>query len=361
MSVTIYRGDCRNILSLVVADESVDSCVTDPPYGLRFMGRKWDYQVPSVDAWQAVYQVLKPGAWLLAFGGTRTYHRLVCNVEDAGFEIRDQVQWMYGSGFPKSANGAWGGTALKPAHEPIVLARKPPRGTNAENFAQFGVGGLNIERCRIDGVKGVPASPRRAAQGASYGDLSNDPATGSGWDPNVGRWPANVIHDGSDEVLAHFPEAPGQLADASSSSSRKTQNVYGAMKRGNEARAQLARGDSGSAARFFYCAKPSRAERDKGCEQLPDREGGMRSETSGQHITRRDGGDPKPVKNHHPTVKPVALMRYLVRLVTPPGGVVLDPYLGSGTTALAAKLEGLSCIGCEREAEYIDIAQRRLA
>ncbi len=374
----ILAADMREALSFYVDSNSVHSCVTDPPYGLKFMGKKWDYQVPPVDEWREVFRVLMPGAWLLAFGGTRTYHRLVCNIEDAGFEIRDQVQWIYGSGFPKSANGPWGGTALKPAHEPIVLARKPPLGTNAENFSELGVGGLNIDACRVEGTKGVPASPRRAAQGAAFGDLGNDPGTGSGWDSNTGRWPANVIHDGSSEVLEAFPEAPGQLADASSSSSRKFQRVYGAMKRSNgrlgepsadaenngivgfKMRPGARREDAGSAARFFYCAKPSRRERDAGCAELPDPVGGMRSETSGQHITRRDGGDPAPVKNPHPTVKPVALMRYLCRLITPIGGTVLDPYMGSGTTGIAAKIEGLKFIGCDREPEFVRIAKARI-
>lgn len=343
MSAEVLQDDCRDVLDLF-PDDYFDSCVTDPPYGLTsarpggrseatrgavmkgFMGLAWDGDVPSVDVWREVLRVLKPGAYALVFGGARTYHRVAVNIEDAGFEIRDQIQWLYGSGFPKSKNiGGGRGTALKPAHEPIVLARKPLVGSVAANSAEFGTGTLNIDACRTE----------------------------------EGRWPANVIHDGSEEVISAFPDAPGQLADAStSSSSRKTQNVYGAMARGSKA--GPARGDTGSAARFFYCAKANRADREDGCESLPLREGGIRSETSGQHITRRDGGDPGLVHNNHPTVKPTQLMRYLCRLVTPTGGTVLDPFCGSGSTGRGALLEGFNFTGIEREADYVAIAKARI-
>lgn len=322
----LFEGDCRDVMELVLAENSVDSIVTDPPYGLSFMNRHWDYDVPKVETWRAALAVLKPGGYLLAFGGTRTYHRMVCAIEDAGFEIRDQIQWIYGSGFPKSHNGEWGGTALKPAQEPIVLARKPLIGTVEANFNEWGVGGLNIDGCRIDGVKGTPASPRRADQGAAYGNLSNDPGTGSGWDPHVGRWPANLIHDGSEEVLAAFPQAPGQLRSVGPEHGDKPSvNVYGDM----GARPHTPpRGDTGSAARFFYCSKASKADRGQG--------------------------------NVHPTVKPTDLMRYLCRLVTPAGGTVLDPFMGSGSTGRGAVLEGFKFIGIEQDPAYLEIARARI-
>ena len=363
----LLKGDCLDFLPLLGA-ESIDACVTDPPYGLTarrpggrsdatkgavmggFMGMKWDSDVPSVEIWKEVYRVLKPGAHLLAFFGTRTYHRGVCAIEDAGFEIRDQVQWLYGSGFPKSLNigksidakKGWG-TALKPAHEPIVVARKPLIGTVAENVLAHGVGGLNIDGCRV-GETGARNNGRKADSDI-YGKLGPMERV----DYGVGRWPANIVHDGSDEVLAAFPDAPGQLADASRSSSRKTQNVYGDMKRGNgrdgEASADRRytdeggtnfaalpgqrRNDAGSAARFFYCAKANKKDRTPG--------------------------------NNHPTVKPTDLMRWLCRLVTPPGGAVLDPFMGSGSTGCATVSEGFDFIGIEKDDAYFAIAERRIA
>ena len=321
-AVTIYHGDCRDLIDGL----EFDVIVTDPPYGLSFMNRHWDYDVPKVETWRAAFAILKPGGYLLAFSGTRTYHRMVCAIEDAGFEIRDQIQWIYGSGFPKSHNGEWGGTALKPAHEPIVMARKPLIGTVEANWREHGTGALNIDGCRIDGVKGTPASPRRADQGAAYGNLSNDPGTGSGWDPHVGRWPANLMHDGSDEVLAAFPQAPGQLRSVGPEHGDKPSvNVYGDM----GARPHSPpRGDTGSAARFFYCAKASKADRGQG--------------------------------NVHPTVKPTDLMRYLCRLVTPAGGTVLDPFMGSGSTGRGAVLEGFKFIGIEQDPAYLEIARARI-
>lgn len=280
-----------------MADASVDSVVTDPPYGLEFMGKGWDKGVPGVEFFVEMLRVLKPGGHLLSFGGSRTYHRMACAVEDAGFEIRDQIMWIYGTGFPKSKNldGDWQGwgTALKPAHEPIVMARKPLIGTVAKNVAEFGCGAINVDGCRVEGVKGAPASPRRAVQGEAFGDLSKDPGTGSGWNPNVGRHPTNVIHDGSDEVISCFPQSKD------------------------------------SPHKFFYCAKASKKEK---------------------------GSD-----NSHPTVKPLTLMRYLCRLVTPPGGLILDPFAGSGTTGVAAKAEGFRFIGFEKDPGYFEIATRRLA
>ena len=324
----LHRGDSREVLR-TLPDASVDSIVTDPPYELGFMGKGWDRTgvANDVTLWSEALRVLKPGGHLLAFSGTRTYHRMACAIEDAGFEIRDQIGWAYGSGFPKSKNldGAWQGwgTALKPAWEPIVMARKPLVGTVVENVLQHGTGAINVDGCRV-GTEGT----RRTAN-AGTGDRAQwrtgNEAGVHGSDS--GRWPANLIHDGSDEVLAAFPQAPGQLAKANTSDTRRAgQNTYGVMTRGSNG--QPPRGDTGSAARFFYCAKASKSDRGEG--------------------------------NTHPTVKPTDLMRYLCRLVTPPGGVVLDPFLGSGSTGKAAVLEGFRFIGIEREAEYLAIAEARI-
>lgn len=364
----IFVGECIDMLRQNIADDSVDSIVTDPPYGLSFMGKRWDYKVPTVADWTECLRVLKPGGYLLAFAGTRTQHRMAVNIEDAGFEIRDMIAWVYGSGFPKSHNGDWGGTALKPAMEPITVARKPLVGTVAANWEAHGTGGLNIEGCRItaeDGGRPLrEVAPLRdgvaytgnALSGRVDGSLASSKAVGS---TDLGRWPANLIHDGSEEVLAAFPQAPGQLADASSSSSRKTQNAYGAMKRGNSASTQTARNDVGSAARFFYCAKASRADRNEGCEAFTKKPLNWSSGTKNPGSFQSDGTD-KSAQNNHPTVKPTDLMRYLCRLVTPPGGVVLDPFMGSGSTGKAAALEGFEFIGIERDADYVEIAKARI-
>lgn len=407
----LFNGDCRDVVK-TLPDCSVDSVVTDPPYSLvsiqkrfgkagaapakdrdglyqrasrGFMGKTWDTGETAFDPafWAEVLRVLKPGGHLLAFGGTRTYHRLVCAIEDAGFEIRDAISWHYGQGFPKSLDvgkaidkaagaqreivrerytvkrikpgatvereGAWGkqdlaytatdtapttdaakqwhgwGTALKPATELIVLARKPLEGTVIENVQEHGTGGLNIEACRVplaDGdwlQDGVAHDGRALDDTKAWGFKAVDRA------PGLGRWPANVIHDGSEEVLAGFPDAPGQQRSVGPEHGLKNSvNVYGdygARETFNP------RNDSGSAARFFYCAKADKK----------DRRG-----------------------SKHPTVKPIALLRYLCRLITPPGGTILDPFAGSGTTGEAAIEEGFHPILIEREAEYFADIQRRM-
>lgn len=375
----LYLGDCLVTLK-TLPDNSVDSIVTDPPYGLSFMGKKWDYDVPSVDVWVECLRVLKPGAHLLAFAGTRTQHRMAVRIEDAGFEIRDMIAWVYGSGFPKSldvskaidkAAGAerevvghgvgrtgksaqpnggstfsddsyqwpgqfeitapatdaarqwqgWG-TALKPALEPIIVARKPLAGTVAENVLAHGTGALNIDGCRVDAGDGRPLIESKSE--ASLHAFGNGPnGSRRAGVTTQGRWPANLIHDGSDEVLAAFPQAQGHQG---TTGKRKQGTVYGAVTQDGEG--VEPRGDTGSAARFFYCAKTSKSER--GAE------------------------------NNHPTVKPVALMRHLLRLVTPPGGVPLDPFVGSGSTGVAAIIEGFKFIGIEREAQYLQIASSRI-
>lgn len=375
MSYELHLGDCLEAMR-AMADNSVDSIVTDPPYGLSFMGKRWDYDVPSVEIWSECLRVLKPGGHLLAFAGTRTQHRMAVRIEDAGFEIRDMIAWVYGSGFPKSRNGLWGGTALKPALEPITMARKPLVGTMSINFMLHGAGGLRIDDCRIPSEQmpentGRGGMPRRNDAEVRSPGIVSQPHT-------LGRWPANLIHDGSDDVRAAFPDAPGQLAPVSiSDTPRAGQNVYGAMCRGRagepsagisnegvvgfQMKPGARRLDAGSAARFFYCAKTSKADRNDGCGDLPQRSGGMVSNTSGQHITRRDEGYTTPAHgNNHPTVKPTDLMAYLLRLVTPVGGIALDPFMGSGSTGKAAMREGLRFIGCEQDPAYMAIARARI-
>ena len=463
MKNKILCGDSLEVLK-DFEDNYFDSVVTDPPYGLSFMGKKWDYDVPQVELWKEVYRVLKPGGHILSFVGSRTYHRMAVNIEDAGFEIRDMLGWLYGSGFPKSHNigkavdkldakelrikrkikftkwlkstgvtvndlnkelrknnlitekssgamhfldiksqpaiptlemfncfkhlipkppkeimnlilertvesenfknrevvgkktsgigtafgeGEWKsgkaeevditipkteqakqwegwGTALKPAHEPIVMARKPFNTSVAENVLTHGTGGINIDECRVGtdgGTKKIDTENCRESLG-KYGDGLNG---GKVQSLNEGRFPANIIHDGSEEVLEIFPETG--KATASFRGDRAGVNTpFGGKDsfRGHN--------DNGrSVARFFYCAKASKAERNMGDN-----------------------------KNHHPTVKPIKLMEYLVRLVTPKEGIVLEPFVGSGTTLIACKQQGFNYIGIEREQEYCDIAEARL-
>ena len=367
----IICGDNMETLR-TLPDACIDSCVTDPPYGIEFMGKAWDKGVPGVELWREVLRVLKPGGHLLAFAGTRTQHRMATAIEDAGFEIRDMIAWVYGSGFPKSldvskaidkAAGAerevmgsrvaddirggnmhaanrgerhtiditapateaakqWAGwgTALKPSLEPITVARKPLCGTVAENVLQHGTGGLNVDGCRV-GTDGGTCRDGKASR-------PND----SGWENmrghgiaelNAGRWPANLIHDGSDEVVGLFPESAGAVGMKGKTG--HSNSIYGNFPHQEERSSGVA--DSGSAARFFYCAKADASERRQ---------------------------------SKHPTIKPVALMRYLVRLVTPPGGLVLDPFGGSGTTAEAARLEHCRFLLMELSPVYCADAAERL-
>lgn len=353
--VQLYLGDCREILPHL---GKVDAVVCDPPYGLSFMGKQWDYDVPTVEQWRLVFEAMKPGAHLLAFAGTRTQHRMAVNIEDAGFEIRDMIAWVYGSGFPKSKNldGAWKGwgTALKPSLEPITLARKPLVGTVAENVMAHGTGAINVDGGRVGNT--VETWPKSKSYGPGQfqpGGIGKTMATGS---PPPGRWPANLIHDGSDEVLAGFP-----VTGASNGRPRNNGEFKSVAKGRDLPHVTHGHDDQGgSAARFFYCAKASKAERDAGCE-------GMESAKvligAAGHKTNPMTGKPVvdiPRRNHHPTVKPVALMRYLCRLVTPPGGIILDPFTGSGSTGCGAVLEGFHFIGIELDPEYIAIAQARI-
>jgi site-specific DNA-methyltransferase (adenine-specific) len=295
----LHHGNCLDILR-TMPDNSIDAVVTDPPYGLSFMGKRWDYDVPSTEIWAECLRVLKPGGYLLAFAGTRTQHRMAVRIEDAGFEIRDMLAWMYGSGFPKSHNldgehQGWG-TALKPAMEPITMARKPFKATVAQNVQEWGTGAINIDGCRIpcdDGFEKAwdkPVSTNISAKGGTFiSEGIQHQVDLSEYKPS-GRWPANVLHDGSAEILQGM----------------------------------------GEAARFFYTPKACKDDRDDGCD------------------------------NNHPTVKPTDLMRYLCRMVTPTGGIVLDPFTGSGSTGRGAVLEGFRFIGCEMDADYIDIAKARI-
>lgn len=609
--VKVEIGNCLDILR-TLPENSVDSIVTDPPYGLKFMGRRWDYDAPSVEVWAECLRVLKPGGHLLAFAGTRTQHRMCTRIEDSGFEIRDMIAWIYGSGFPKSldvskaidkaagaerevigsnpnhqavsgvaykgtyAGGNTGapditasatdaarqwegwGTALKPALETVTFASKPytdeqvrsiiqsnlfrlearlwllssanaagksstsnpseygeacgiaqwsadeitstravlcdqmgtslfalatttslnivsswrrtldeswndgststietkssttidwrtlkfsvsqitpasiiracslpggfsanattaeshfnaslsllqsirtlsatgramsqaqhehqgagvkpnldpcimarkPLGkgmTVAANVLEHGTGALNIDGCRVPAEKptGCASAP---AGGNTWTDENCGLAKGGDARPVNGRWPASLIHDGSDEVLAAFPNVHGAGVARKGSNvpavgKYKSERCYGEFTKDTGRMHRF--GDSGSAARFFYCAKASKRDRDEGLESFDRVAAGMCGNTSGQHITRRDDGyTVAPRANNHPTVKPTDLMRYLCRLVTPPGGMVLDPFMGSGSTGKAAVLEGFGFIGIEREAEYAAIAEARIA
>jgi site-specific DNA-methyltransferase (adenine-specific) len=381
VTVKILQGDCREVMR-TLADASVDAIVTDPPYELTsarpggrseatrgkvmggFMGMKWDGTGVAFDqeTWREAQRVLKPGGYLLAFSGTRTYHRMTCAIEDAGFEIRDQIGWAYGSGFPKSHNGPWGGTALKPAWEPIVMARKPLVGTVEANWRKHGTGALNIDGCRIpvdDEAYARNCSGDRGHAGTrTAGQQRATSMQPGGAEANaLGRWPANIVHDGSDEVLQAFPKATGQKANLTGAEpSSGLANVYegSPIKRPALER----RGDAGSAARFFYCAKADRADRNAGLSGMPERT----PHPAGGDGRAWDiaGSKSMPRSNHHPTVKPTDLMRWLCRLVTPRGGLVLDPFMGSGSTLKAAELEGFSAIGIELDPTYIEIARRRV-
>lgn len=368
VQATIVNGDCLDVLR-TMPDASIDSIVTDPPYGLGFMGKKWDIGIPAVDIFAECLRVLKPGGHLLAFGGSRTYHRLAVAVEDAGFDIRDQIMWVYGSGFPKSRNigrevegmEGWG-TALKPAHEPIVVARKPIKGTVAANVMAHGTGALNIDGCRVEGEPWRAHSTTGLASTKFFSD--GDAPVIEKSPHELGRFPANLIHDGSEEVTGLFPANAGASAPAKGTEASKAGS--GQVTGQRERVAGAFHSDKGSAARFFYCAKASKSDRNLGLEELDDKASGFSNgaQIHGEGYNKGQGIGLNRVvvrKNHHPTVKPVSLMRYLVRLVTPPGGVVLDPFTGSGSTGKAAVLEGASFIGIEREAEYMPIIEGRVA
>jgi site-specific DNA-methyltransferase (adenine-specific) len=388
----VLTGDCRAHLA-AMETASVDAAVTDPPYELAFMGKKWDASgiAYDVDLWRAMLRVLKPGGHLVAFGGTRTSHRMVCAIEDAGFEVRDSLVWMYGSGFPKSldmwdalspfylgrsAPPEWSelanrydgwGTALKPAHEPICLARKPLTGTVAANVTEHGTGALNVDGCRVGTDGGGTHCTNRDANGKCLGHRNAGQSTSGetfhGPDTDGGRWPPNVLLD--DEAAAMVDEQSGELSNGGTNQNKKPGCgvCYGAETAGIPTRFA---GDTGGASRFFprfnYCAKASTAEREAGLdgfalgiinEQTPPGTLGSNSPRAG---AGRRGGR----RNTHPTVKPVDLIRWLVRLVTPPGGLVLDPFCGSGTTGMACALEGFRFVGIELDEQHAEIARARI-
>lgn len=502
----LLHGDLFDLLPELERD-SIDACVTDPPYGLGFMGKEWDQltskqkvsAMKQQQHWhqewaEEVWRVLKPGAYLVAFGGTRTYHRLTCALEDADFEIRDCLCWLYGTGFPKSLNvskeideqgtkainrlevarhirkcreragvsvatlatwfpykevtknwertdegqrvpsavdyavlveriGAdisleprraaverdivgrsngglaqgWArdgmagyqkefdltvavteaakqwdgwGTALKPAWEPIILARKPLRSTVAENVLTYGTGALNIDACRIE-AEGRPLRILDAKEEANGAVYAGRREAGHGFDggskaigvTDLGRWPANVLLD----------EAAAQMLDTQTGVTTSGAMTHEVPAYEGESVTGLLRGrsgpsnqhgDSGGVSRFFYCSKASREERDLGCEDLPLRSGGEATDrvdgTEGLNSPRAGAGRTGGSRNFHPTVKPLALMRWLVKLITPPGGTVLDPFVGSGTTAMACVQEGVGYVVLDKEKEYVEIAQHRI-
>lgn len=378
----LILGDCLGELKKM-PDNSIDSVVTDPPYGLAFMGKEWDnfsqsksialgkkspanertdnsafktrgkpisgwskedkkamenFQKFSEEWAKEVFRVLKPGGYLLSFAASRTYHRMTCAIEDAGFEIRDQIMWVYGSGFPKSHNVSkalseseeanqwegWG-TALKPAHEPICVARKPlSEKSVAENVLKWGTGAINIDGCRIEAGSDHMNNCSRTFQGGIWKKSGEAPKKITTEAHTQGRWPANFIHDGSEEVVDLFPDT--KSGKDKNPTDNKVKGFFGSDMPYYSSEANY--GDAGSAARFFYCAKVSKKERGE--------------------------------NNNHPTVKPINLMVYLCRLVTPPNGIVLDPFMGSGSTGIAAIQEGFEFVGIEREKEYFDIAKRRI-
>jgi hypothetical protein len=362
VNVKLIRGDCIEVMATLPA-ASIDACVTDPPYEIGFMNKRWDSTRIAFQpqTWREVLRVLKPGAHLLAFGGTRTFHRIAVAIEDAGFEIRDCLAWLYGSGFPKSLNLGEGlGTALKPAYEPIVLARKPFKGTVAQNVQTHGTGALNIDACRLavdDDEPNRRDTPSRAKDNGMFGVTGHDGTL------QVGRWPANVCLDELAALV--LDEQSGELG-VSAGGGMKDFSKGGVFQGQTAPNITGACGfsDSGGASRFFYVAKPSREERDYGLEAMPQRSGGAatgrQDGSAGLCSPRAGAGRNGGARNFHPTVKPVELMRWLVRLVTPINGTVLDPFLGSGTTGMACRYELRNFIGIEREREYIDIAERRI-
>lgn len=373
-TVQLYQGDCLEVMRTLPAN-SVHSIVCDPPYGLSFMGKNWDHGVPGVPFWEAALRVAKPGAHLLAFGGDRTHHRMMTAIEDAGWEIRTCLYWLFGSGFPKShqfhkqMNGhgeewrGWG-TALKPAAEIIVLAMKPLDGTFANNALVHGVAGLNVDASRIPTTDDLNGGGYSSGNGKGMwtperngGGLQRLP--GQYVQPQ-GRWPANVLLD--EEAAALLDEMSGERKSGVAVRHNKGVTPSTFLHHDDrQPKPDMGYGDVGGASRFFYVAKSSRRDRDEGLEGMPLRRGGGMAGTHDQSLLTGSGNERNPFqRNHHPTVKPTQLMRYLVRLVTPPGGTVLDPFMGSGSTGKAAKLEGFAFVGIEIDAEYLEIARRRI-
>ena len=422
----LLNGDCIEEMQKLIDDgKQVDSVVTDPPYHLTsiverygkegsapakdrdglyqrqakgFMGKEWDGGDVAFrkETWELAYKLLKPGGHLLAFSASRNYHRMAVAIEDAGFEIRDQIMWIYGSGFPKSLNlGDGWGTALKPAHEPIVMAKKRLEGTNKQNKDKYGTGGINIDGCRIktnpevdDMLREVERVQRDESNVWSNKNSGfkneNNNLTGV---PIEGRFPANVMHDGSDVVKDIFPKTgtkgkakyPDTNPDFRDQGRQSKENMgidklsFGQTE--NVKRKKVVRKsrdengvwtDDNSASRYFYCAKTSKAERNQGLNNFPIKQtqgggGGIGDyKDDVNSASGKFGSEKAPSKNTHPTVKPIKLMKYLCRLITPKGGTVLDPFMGSGSTGMAAKEENFDFVGIEKEEEYFNIASARI-
>lgn len=413
MQYKLHTGDNREVLKSM-PDNCVDSIVTDPPYELGFMNKKWDSSGISYDQdlWSECLRVLKPGGYLLAFGGTRTFHRLAVAIEDSGFELRDTIMWLYSSGFPKSldvsktldklagvedlrpdngpnpsrrplaytwssGNGhtamqperktsaysdeaklweGWG-TALKPAYEPIIVARKPLDGTVVNNLLKWGVGVINIDGCRIpteDNLRGgtFGGSFSRGSRD-EFGNLKK--AIGSG---DKGRWPANITFDETAAALLDEQSGVSKSSQRVGKRSGKDSGTFGEFS--GQDNVVMGHSDSGGASRFFYVSKTSLKEREAGLDHLP-----LTRESDRQKDDGVGGDNPRnrtntARRNHHPTIKPIELMRYLVRLVTPKGCVVLDPFMGSGSTGCACALEGMDFIGIDIDPSYVIIAEARI-
>ena len=428
----LLLGDCLDKLK-ELDDNSVDSIVTDPPYGLSFMGKTWDYDVPKKKIWKECMRVLKPGGYLLSFAGSRTYHQMAVRIEKAGFEIRDQMMWVYGSGFPKSMNigiqvdkklgnqrevvgekvrgdvqkakenGAgyladpanrnntkqfgygtqtitkgnsewegWG-TALKPAHEPIVMARKPlSEKTVVDNVLEWGTGGINIDASRIGVDENDPNHRSIDNKNVHTTNFANNGNPRPDKIPNQesqinpqGRFPANIIFD--EEAGKILDEQTGELKSGDMPGKYKGWGKNGIYGSADNELEQTYYGDSGGASRFFYCPKTSKTDRNEGLDDFEDKEAPKRDDGQPYGMNtnkfRPDGSERKPVqpkKNNHPTVKPTDLMLYLIRMVTPKSGTTLDPFMGSGSTGKAAVRGGFDFVGIEMDKEYMEIAKARI-
>lgn len=356
--MTIITGDCLEVMKSF-PDNHFSAIVTDPPYGLSFMGKGWDHAVPGIAYWESCLRCLKPGGFLLAMGGTRTNHRLASAIENAGFGIRDTVMWLYGSGFPKSYNhfGIEGyGTALKPAFEPIIMAMKPCDGTFAQNAAKWGQAGINIDGCLIRSKAKSFIDNRDQKKSYVYGKYNP-----SNYDGSKGRWPSNVILD--EEAARMLDEqTKGTRAEKASCIGQKNNGTaFWGHGKPCDVKDRGYYADYGGASRFFYCAKTSSRERNEGLEEFPEKEGGIKN-SAGRGYSETDPNRPVITKNNHPTVKPLKLMEYLIRLVMPPkDGLLLDPFAGSGSTIVAAKRLGFEAIGIEKCEEYAEIARARVA
>lgn len=363
----MYEGDCREVLP-TLPENWADSLICDPPYEIGMTNAKWDKTGVAFEVamWEKTYRILKPGAYLLAFGAARTYHRLATAIEDAGFEIVDQIFWLHAQGYPKSKNlkdeHEGKGTALKPSHEPIVVARKPFPGTHQQNVEKWGTSCFNIDDCRI------PFESQQDIEGATWGRgtdilggnyIGGTHGTGeTNIEANpLGRWPANTIHDGSPEVMAAFAEFGSRKSGKPTGMKNGTSgNIYGAF---NEVIPVTGFGDEGSIARFYYCAKATIEDREEGLRRFALKEAGIKN-ASGRGFSERDPYKKTMRRNDHPTVKPTALMRYLCRLVTPAGGMIVDNFAGSGSTGKAAVLEGFSFTGIEMRHPSFLLAEARI-